>query len=98
MATATAPSTTRLPTPTELPERGHIGLVVLGAIAAGLLLGLALVLVVFAGRPEQEITGAALLALGAGFGLLAAGAHRFTNQPQPWALAPAVASALVGLA
>ena len=35
-------------------RRGHIGLVVLGSIAAGLLLGLALVLVVFAGGPSRD--------------------------------------------
>ena len=70
----------------------------LGAIAAGLLLGLLLVLVVFAGGPEHEITGTALIALGAGFVLLAVGSSRFTDQPQTWALIPGVAVAVVGLA
>jgi hypothetical protein len=36
--------------------RGHIGLVVLGSIAGGLILGLVLVLGVFAGGPESVIT------------------------------------------
>jgi pimeloyl-ACP methyl ester carboxylesterase len=98
MATVAVPSRTSLQTTTEVPERGPIGLVVLGAIASGLLLGLVLVLGLFAGGPEHEIIGAALLALGAGFALLAAGASRFTNQPQPWALAPGAASAVIGLA
>jgi pimeloyl-ACP methyl ester carboxylesterase len=98
MATMAASSSTSPPTASEAPARGHIGLVVLGAIAFGLLLGLVLVLGVFAGGPEHEITGAALLALGAGFGMLGAGASRFTNQPQPWTVPPGVASALVGLA
>jgi pimeloyl-ACP methyl ester carboxylesterase len=79
-------------------KKGHIGLVVLASIASGLALGLLLVLVVFAGGAEAEITGAALLALGAGFVALAIASGRFTDQPQPWAVAPGVASAVVGLA
>ena len=82
----------------ESPARGHIGLVVLGAIASGLVLGLLFVLVVFGGGPEAQITGGALLALGAGFVLLAAGSTRFTDQPQKWALPPGIGSAVVGLA
>jgi pimeloyl-ACP methyl ester carboxylesterase/copper chaperone CopZ len=81
-----------------VPRTGRIGLVVLGAIASGLALGLVLVLAVFAGGPESQITGAALLALGAGFMLLAVGSSRFTDQPQRWALPPGIGSAGVGLA
>jgi hypothetical protein len=76
MATVAVPSSTSPRTAADLPARGHIGLVVIGAISAGLLLGLVLVLVVFAGGPEHEITGAALLALDSGFVFLAAGASR----------------------
>lgn len=75
----------------------RIGLVVFGSIASGFVLGLLLVLVVFAGGEESQITGSALLALGAGFILLAAASSRFTDQPQRWALAPGIASAVVGL-
>jgi hypothetical protein len=78
--------------------RGRIGLVVLGSIAFGLVLGLLLTLVVFAGGEESEITGSALLALGAGFMLLAVASSRLTDQPQRWALAPGVALAVLGLA
>src|SRR5919204_2730640 len=39
-----------------------------------------------------------LVVLGAGFVLLAAGSTRFTDQPQRWALPPAIGSAVVGLA
>ena len=98
MATVAVPTSTSLHTTTEVPAKGHIGLVVLGAIASGLLLGLMFVLVVFAGGPESEITGAALFALGSGFALLAVGSSRLTDQPQRWALPPGLASALVGLA
>jgi pimeloyl-ACP methyl ester carboxylesterase len=97
MATAVPPSTTSLAT-TQARERGRIGLVVLGAIAVGFLLGLLLVLVVFAGGAESEITGAALVALGADFALLAIASSRFTDQPQRWALPPAIGSAGVGVA
>jgi pimeloyl-ACP methyl ester carboxylesterase len=79
-------------------KSGRIGLVVLGSIAFGLILGLLLTLVVFAGGEESQITGSALLALGAGFMLLALASSRFTDQPQPWALAPGIAAAVIGLA
>src|SRR5919198_998004 len=97
MATIASPVGTSLAAK-ESPVRGHIGLVVLGAIASGLVLGLLFVLVVFGGGAEAQITGGALLALGAGFVLLAAGSTRFTDQPQKWALPPGIGSAVVGLA
>ena len=81
-----------------MKESGRIGLVVLGSIAFGLVLGLVLVLVIFPGGEESQITGAALLALGAGFLLLALASSRFTDQPQRWALAPGIGAAVVGLA
>jgi len=77
--------------------KGHIGLVVLASIAAGLALGLVLVLAVFAGADEPRITGSALVALGAGFALLAIASARYTSQPQPWARVPGVASMLAGV-
>jgi hypothetical protein len=46
--------------PAEVRERGHIGLLVLGSIATGLALGFLLVLAVFGGGEEAEITGSAL--------------------------------------
>ena len=89
---------TDTPVAAEPHKRGHIGLLVLGSIASGVALGLLLVLAVFGGGEEAEITGSALLALGAGFMLLAVGSVRFTDQPQRWALAPAVGLGVVGLA
>jgi pimeloyl-ACP methyl ester carboxylesterase len=94
---------TASPTPTQTTgtaprKRSRVALVVFGSIAFGFVLGLLLTLVVFAGGEESEITGSALLALGAGFMLLALASSRFTDQPQRWALAPGVAAAVVGLA
>lgn len=96
-ASAASTSTSRLGSAQER-ERGRIGLIVLGSIVSGLVLALLLVLAVFAGGAEAEITGGALLALGAGFILLAVGSTRLTDQPQRWALAPGGASAGLGLA
>ena len=78
--------------------RGHIGLVVLGSIAGGLILGLALTLGVFAGGREDVITGAALIALAFGMLMLFELARRRTDHPQPWALVPALGIGVVGLA
>ena len=86
------------PAATGERERGHIGLLVLASIAAGLLLGLLLVLGVFAGGDEPHIVGSALLARGAGFALLAVASKRLTSQDQHWALVPGTGSMLAGLA
>jgi pimeloyl-ACP methyl ester carboxylesterase len=79
-------------------QRGHIGLVVLASVSTGVAFALLLVLGVFAGGSEPQIIGSALLALGAGFALLAVWSTRRTNQPQQWALVPGVASIVAGLA
>jgi hypothetical protein len=81
-ASAEAASTVAPPEIEKERGRGHIGLVVLGSIAGGLILGLVLVLVVFAGGPENVITGAALIALAFGMLMLVELARRRTDQPQ----------------
>ena len=90
--TSSSPSATQ-----ETVAKGHIGLVVLASIAAGLVLGLVLVLAVFAGADEPRITGSALVALGAGFALLAIASAHFTNRPQAWALVPGLTTMLAGV-
>ena len=95
MTASPAPTQT---TGTAPRKRSRIALVVFGSIAFGFVLGLLLTLVVFAGGEESQITGSALLALGAGFMLLVVASSRLTDQPQRWALVPGVASAAVGLA
>lgn len=83
--------------PASAPLSRRVGLAVFGSIAAGLVLGLFLVLVVFAGGSESRITGAALVALGTGFVTLTVTSRR-AALPQPWALPPGVASIVTGLA
>jgi pimeloyl-ACP methyl ester carboxylesterase len=96
MTAAAAPSTVG-PATTAPTERGHVGLVVLASIGAGLAVGLLLVLGVFAGGSEPQIIGSALVGLGTGFALLAFTSTRRTNQPQRWALVPGVATTVAGL-
>ena len=50
-------SSDAVPPPSERSQSGHIGLIVLGSIVAGLVLGLVLVLGVFGGSEEATITG-----------------------------------------
>src|SRR5438132_2500107 len=97
MSTAAASSSTSVSSPQHVSAKGHIGLVVLASIAAGVALGFVLVLGVFAGADEQRIIGSALLALGAGFGLLAIVSSRFTSKAQQWARVPSVLSPLAGV-
>jgi pimeloyl-ACP methyl ester carboxylesterase len=75
----------------------RIGLVVFGSIASGVVLGLVLVLVAFAAGAESQITGSALVALGAGFVALTVASRR-TTQPQAWAGMPGVVATAAGLA
>jgi pimeloyl-ACP methyl ester carboxylesterase len=82
----------------ERRQRGHIGLTVLASIVAGLVLGFVLVLGVFGGSGEATIAGSALTSLGAGMLILFLLAGRRTDQPQPWALVPAVSLGALGLA
>jgi pimeloyl-ACP methyl ester carboxylesterase len=98
MSTTAISSVTGNQADTQALPRGHVGLVVLTSIAAGLALGLALVLGLFAGADEPHIIGSALVALGTGFTLLATASSRFTGEPQAWALMPGVSSIAAGLA
>jgi pimeloyl-ACP methyl ester carboxylesterase len=100
MATATDPpeTTHSAPAVEEGSDRGHIGLIVLCSIAFGLILGLVLTLGVFGGGRENVITGAALISFALGMLMLFELARRRTDQPQPWALPPAIGLGIVGLA
>jgi hypothetical protein len=97
-ASAEEESTVAVPEVEKEHGRGHIGLVVLSSIVGGLILGLVLVLRVFAGRREEVIMGAALVALAFGMLMLVELARRRTDQPQPWALVPGLGIGMAGLA
>jgi pimeloyl-ACP methyl ester carboxylesterase len=76
--------------------RGHIGLIVVASVAAGLVLGLVLDVLAFGGSPETVITGLALLSLAAGCAMLAELSARRTDQPQRWARIAALTFGVTG--
>jgi pimeloyl-ACP methyl ester carboxylesterase len=81
----------------QVSPQGHIGLVVLGSIASGLVAALVLALVAFGGYQEPTITGVTLLAFAAGWAVLATVSTRRTDQPQRWAAVPASFMGMSGL-
>ncbi len=87
--TRTAAATTR---------SGHIGLIVVGSLATGLVAALLLVWFVYPGAAEPVVTGSAMLGFGLGWAMLAALSVWRTDQPQRWALVPAAYFAIMGAA
>lgn len=85
------------PPPPTPASSGHIGLIVAGSIAAGV--GLALVLALTPLLPVEEgaITGAVLFGFASGWALLYVLSARLTDQPQRWALVPAVSMGFGGI-
>jgi len=100
-----------IPTPTPTPEdkgqhrpsrpgptpRGHIGWIVAGSLATGLLVALLLVAAPFIPVRESAITGAVLCGFALGWAMLAVLSVRYTDQPQRWAAVPALLMGLGGL-
>ena len=97
-------------TPTPIPEgeaqersyrpdpgsRGHIGWIVAGSLATGPVAAALLVAAPFIPPTEAGVTGAVLCGLALGWAMLALLSMRFTDQPQPWATAPALFMGLSG--
>ena len=81
----------------DLGRRGHIGWIVAGSLAAGLVVALLLVAAPFIPVRESSITGAILCGFAVGWAMLALLSVRFTDQPQRWAAAPALFMGLGGL-
>jgi pimeloyl-ACP methyl ester carboxylesterase len=80
------------------PEsRGHIGRIVAGSLATGLVAALLLVAAPFIPAEESAMTGAVLCGFALGWTMLAVLSVRFTDQPQRWAAAPAVLMGAGGL-
>src|SRR5918995_3048305 len=102
---------TTTPTPTPTPKdkgrdhpsrpdpgpRGHIGWIVAGSLATGLVAALLLVAAPFIPAEENDVTGAVLCGFALGWAMLAVLSVRFTDQPQRWAAAPALFMGLGGL-
>ena len=77
--------------------RGHIGRVVAGSLATGLVAALLLVAAPVIPAEESDLTGAVLCGFALGWAMLAVLSVRFTDQPQRWAAAPALFMGLGGL-
>ena len=73
-------------------------LAIVGSLAAGALLAVALLLGPASGGSEPLVTGSVLFAFGLGWGLMAVLTTRFSAQPQTWMAVPAGSSARSGSA
>src|SRR3954449_2780231 len=79
------------------PHRSHIGRVVAGSLAAGLAAALILPFLPVGTVDVDFATAMVLFGFAFGWTLLAVLSTRFTDQPQRWAVAPAVGMALSGV-
>ena len=96
---ASRPGAVRRPPSSEpAAYAGPVNRIVAASLAAGAVVALVLVLVVFAGGTESMVTGSALTGFGAGWALLAVLTVRYTSRPQRWALVPAAVMSGTGLA
>lgn len=77
--------------------RGHIGRIVAGSLATGLLTGLLLVAAPFVPAQENAVTGALLCGFATGWAMMAVLSVRYTAQPQRWAAVPAAVMGLGGI-
>ncbi len=77
--------------------RGHIGWIVAGSLATGLVAAVVLAVAPFIPAEERAVTGAVLCGFALGWAMLAVLSVRFTDQPQRWAAAPALLMGLGGL-
>ncbi len=96
---ATTPVDTGTPSQDAADPRrgGRIGWVVAGSLATGLAAALLLVAAPFVQVKESDITGAVLWGFAIGWAMLAVLSVRFTDQPQRWAVVPAVFMGVSGL-
>jgi len=78
-------------------SKRHIHWIVAGSLFTGLLVGVALAVAPFVPAEEGKVTGALLLGFALGWAMLAGLSARFTDQPQPWALMPALFMGFGGL-
>ena len=95
--TPSAPGQLRPGDGSEPARKGHIGRIVAGSLATGLIAALLLALAPFISPDENDVTGAVLCGFAVGWVMLALLSTRFTDQPQRWAAAPALFMGLGGL-
>jgi pimeloyl-ACP methyl ester carboxylesterase len=93
----TAPGRVRPRDASSRSRGGHIGWIVAGSLATGLIAALLLALAPFISPEENEVTGAVLCGFAVGWAMLAILSTRYTDQPQRWAAAPALFMGLGGL-
>jgi len=87
------------PEPTmDAIERRPAGRTIVASVVAGVAAALVLALVVFAGGTEATVTGGVLFGFGFGWALMATLTVRRTQEPQWWAVVPAVAMGATGVA
>jgi pimeloyl-ACP methyl ester carboxylesterase len=77
--------------------RGKIGWIVAGSLATGLVAAFLLAAAPFVPAEERAVTGAVLCGFALGWAMLAVLSVRFTDQPQRWAVAPALFMGVGGL-
>jgi pimeloyl-ACP methyl ester carboxylesterase len=97
---ATVPTTPGqvLPGDRSDPARpGHIGRILATSLAIGLFAALLSVLAPFVSPNENDVTGAVLCGFAVGWAMLGILSARYTDEPQRWAVAPALFMGLGGL-
>ncbi|MDQ0819342.1 pimeloyl-ACP methyl ester carboxylesterase [Arthrobacter sp. V4I6] len=99
--TATTPTSPTSKGPARPPgpdpsQKGHLGWLVAGSLVTGVLAAILLAGAPIVPATESGVTGAILLGLALGWALVAVLSVRFTDQPQRWALAPALFMGLGG--
>ncbi len=85
------------PARADAVPRGRIGWIVAGSLFAGLIAALLLAAAPFIPADESHMTGAVLCGFALGWAMLAVLSVRFTDQPQRWAIAPALFMGISGL-
>jgi pimeloyl-ACP methyl ester carboxylesterase len=84
------------PVPVPEPRRGRIGRVVVLSLLVGLVAALTLPFLPVPTVDENSATGMVLIGFALGWAVLAVASTRWTDQPQRWAVAPAVFMGLAG--
>src|SRR4051794_3951010 len=97
-ATPSSPTASPAASTRRYPEkRERIGWIVAGSLATGLVAAVLLVAAPFIPVQESNLTGAVLCGFALGWAMLAVLSVRFTDQPQRWALVPALFMGLGGV-